>query len=49
MYAFMQAIGLINDHVEDCVIRTNIERARTDFRRPGLRQDHLVNFMDIIQ
>jgi DNA-3-methyladenine glycosylase I len=35
LYAFMQAIGLINDHVEDCVIRPKVERARKNFRRPG--------------
>jgi len=34
-YAFMQAMGLINDHVEDCVIRAKVERARKIFRRPG--------------
>ena len=34
-YAFMQAMGLINDHVEGCVIRTKIEHARKSFRRPG--------------
>jgi DNA-3-methyladenine glycosylase I len=34
-YAFMQAMGLINDHVEDCVIRKKVERARKSFRRPG--------------
>lgn len=34
VYAFMQAMGLINDHVEDCVIRTKVERARKNFRRP---------------
>jgi DNA-3-methyladenine glycosylase I len=34
VYAFMQAMGLINDHVEDCVIRTRVERARKNFRRP---------------
>jgi DNA-3-methyladenine glycosylase I len=34
VYAFMQAMGLINDHVEDCVIRTKVERARKRFRRP---------------
>ena len=34
-YAFMQAMGLINDHAEDCVIRANVERARKRFRRPG--------------
>jgi DNA-3-methyladenine glycosylase I len=35
VYAFMQAMGLINDHVEDCVIRARVERARRNFRRPG--------------
>ena len=35
VYAFMQAMGLINDHVEDCVIRARVERARRKFRRPG--------------
>ncbi len=35
VYAFMQAMGLINDHVEDCVIRAKVERARNSFRRPG--------------
>jgi DNA-3-methyladenine glycosylase I len=34
VYAFMQAMGLINDHVEDCVIRAKVERARNDFKRP---------------
>jgi DNA-3-methyladenine glycosylase I len=35
VYAFMQAMGLINDHVEDCVIRAEVEQARSSFRRPG--------------
>ena len=35
VYAFMQAMGLVNDHVEDCVIRAKVERARKSFRRPG--------------
>ena len=35
VYAFMQAMGLINDHVADCVIRAKVERARKSFRRPG--------------
>ncbi|MBL4906777.1 MAG: DNA-3-methyladenine glycosylase I [Sneathiella sp.] len=35
VYAFMQALGLINDHVEDCVIRAKVERARETFKRPG--------------
>ena len=35
VYAFMQAMGLINDHVEDCVIRARVERARRSFKLPG--------------
>jgi len=35
VYAFMQAMGLINDHVADCAIRDHVERARTRFKRPG--------------
>lgn len=34
-YAFMQAMGLINDHVEDCIIRAKVERVRQQFQRPG--------------
>lgn len=34
VYAFMQAMGLINDHVEGCLIRNRVERARKGFRRP---------------
>jgi DNA-3-methyladenine glycosylase I len=33
-YAFMQAMGLINDHVTNCVIRTKVDRARKSFKRP---------------
>lgn len=35
VYAFMQALGLINDHVEDCVCRAKVDSARKKFRRPG--------------
>ena len=35
VYAFMQAMGLINDHVEDCVIRKKVASARKGFKRPG--------------
>lgn len=33
-YAFMQAMGLINDHVHDCVIRARVEQVRKNFKRP---------------
>ena len=35
VYAFMQAMGLVNDHVEDCVIWAQVERARKRFVRPA--------------
>ena len=35
VHAFMQAMGLINDHVEDCVIRVRVEHERAAFTRPG--------------
>jgi DNA-3-methyladenine glycosylase I len=35
VYAFMQATGVVNDHVEDCVIRAKAEAARKRFKRPG--------------
>ncbi len=31
VYAFMQAMGLINDHAQDCVARDKAERARQRF------------------
>jgi DNA-3-methyladenine glycosylase I len=33
-YAFMQAMGLVNDHIDDCHVRADIERARQRFVRP---------------
>ncbi|MBV1876586.1 MAG: DNA-3-methyladenine glycosylase I [Pseudomonadales bacterium] len=35
VYAFMQAMGLVNDHVETCVYRARIEKIRQQFIRPG--------------
>jgi DNA-3-methyladenine glycosylase I len=35
VYAFMQAMGLVNDHAEGCVIRARVEQAHRSFRRPG--------------
>jgi DNA-3-methyladenine glycosylase I len=35
VYAFMQAMGLVNDHVSECVIRQEAETARQQFKRPG--------------
>ena len=35
VYAFMQAMGLINDHAAGCVVRAKAERARRSFVRPA--------------
>src|SRR5688572_12858347 len=35
VYAFMQAMGLVNDHVEGCVLRSRVEKARKGFVRPS--------------
>ncbi|BBK36905.1 DNA-3-methyladenine glycosylase I [Allostella sp. ATCC 35155] len=35
VYAFMQAMGLVNDHAEGCAIRDEAARARAGFRPPG--------------
>jgi DNA-3-methyladenine glycosylase I len=34
VYAFMQAMGLVNDHVHDCAMRALAQRARDAFGRP---------------
>jgi DNA-3-methyladenine glycosylase I len=34
IHALMQAMGIINDHVRGCVIRSEVEAARRGFRRP---------------
>ncbi len=34
VYAFMQALGLVNDHLEGCAARPEVERARERFERP---------------
>ena len=35
VYAFMQAMGLVNDHLEGCEARARAESARTRLRRPA--------------
>lgn len=35
VYAFMQAMGLVNDHIEGCYIRVVCEAERAAFKRPG--------------
>jgi DNA-3-methyladenine glycosylase I len=34
MYAFMQAMGLVNDHLDGCAVRATVEEARTTFVPP---------------
>jgi DNA-3-methyladenine glycosylase I len=34
VYAFMQAMGLVNDHLEGCVCRAEVEAERARFERP---------------
>jgi DNA-3-methyladenine glycosylase I len=35
VYAFMQAMGLVNDHIEGCHCRVEIETQRKTFKRPS--------------
>ena len=35
VYAFMQAMGLVNDHLDGCPARAEVERARRLLVRPG--------------
>ena len=37
VYAFMQAMGLVNDHLDGCSAREEAERARRDLVRSGVR------------
>jgi DNA-3-methyladenine glycosylase I len=34
VYAFMQAVGIVNDHLDGCAFRARAERARRAFDRP---------------
>ncbi|MDJ0849312.1 MAG: DNA-3-methyladenine glycosylase I [Myxococcota bacterium] len=38
VYAFMQAMGLVNDHLEGCFARPEVEAARGRLRRPRARK-----------
>lgn len=35
LYAFMQAVGLVNDHAEGCIVRETVEVERSAFKRPS--------------
>ncbi|GAB4196827.1 MAG: DNA-3-methyladenine glycosylase I [Wenzhouxiangellaceae bacterium] len=34
VYAFMQAMGMVNDHLEGCYVRPQVEQQRASFQRP---------------
>lgn len=36
VYAFMQAMGLVNDHVGECVVAADVRQARAGFRVPAV-------------
>lgn len=35
VYAFMQAMGLVNDHISGCICRSKVEAERRAFKRPA--------------
>ena len=35
IFAFMQAMGLVNDHVDGCITGAEVARVRKTFKRPG--------------
>jgi DNA-3-methyladenine glycosylase I len=35
VYSFMEAMGLVNDHMSACAIREEVEKERSSFTRPG--------------
>ena len=37
-YAFMQAMGIVNDHLADCATYEQVEAARAGFVRPGAKR-----------
>jgi DNA-3-methyladenine glycosylase I len=34
VYSMMESIGLVNDHLSDCALRDEVERASARFPRP---------------
>ena len=34
IYAFMQAMGLVNDHAHGCATRIKVSKARKKFKKP---------------
>ena len=48
VYAFMQAMGLINDHAEECVYRSEAQKARDEFKNPAQRPNHAEYLTSVI-
>ncbi len=40
-YAFMQAMGMVNDHLEGCAVRSVVDKARQRFRKRGTQDRSL--------
>ncbi len=38
VYSFMEAVGLVNDHVSACDLRDEVEKVRVRFRRPSSKK-----------
>ncbi|MEO6797402.1 MAG: DNA-3-methyladenine glycosylase I [Candidatus Dormibacter sp.] len=38
VYAFMQAVGIVNDHLKGCQVRDEVEQVRRRFVRPARRK-----------
>ncbi len=36
VYSFMQAMGMVNDHMKGCVVRKQVAHARKQFNRPAI-------------
>ncbi len=37
VYAFMQAMGMVNDHLEGCYCREEVEQERARLKRPAVK------------
>ena len=37
IFAFMQAMGLVNDHVPKCIIRAKVDDSRKKFKKPRIK------------
>lgn len=44
VFAFMQSMGLVNDHQEGCHVRTEVDQARRDFEAPVAPSQPLPGF-----